>query len=1007
MPKQLGVAFALMVFLFCSSSEAYKPYTHNYTGDQARSDAVDNGRVTINGREYSLRPELLAALRDWPEFYNAGVIGPDGFPDLTYGQAVIHPDQTGEWLRHIFTAAWEAQSDPSFSPAEKSQILAFTYGFLTHAVGDMWAHTLVNDFSDPSHTEGVFPSFGEIPTSVDKAGIALRHFIIEGYVGDATPGFDGNPERGPAPGGDVSDDSTPGFPYNAPHRFLYKALIDPAAPTPVPAVRGDYASARGPLIGFFLELRDDLREFVSDTPNPLEAAIQEFDDTIACLMDLECDCNFGVNTAGCSNSCCPFDICTDFCDGLHDTFACPASFIGCGFVFLGDLASSILAATEAAALLVLDAYLNAWVDDINAGLQDWGELGLATTRGLFDPQARRDLQNDECQFSGGEGSTLRGNCESGIGTLDVVLDQTDDFINDHLLSMIGLPDFVGDVREIIGEITEVFEDILAFVTMPLNPLREAVADLKEFIDDLINDVIAELLGVDIEALSEFLKEPGRFICLDEREFNLPAPLGTVTVSLFPAGEHDRLDGILGLGPDHHDDEIGLPADCGRLLDSAQFTSDTFKALGNTVTLSRLVLLDGPELNQLLTDILGRTISTYGTHQNIMIEGLQGDSWLRSIDGDHAWREDGDPVFGPRPEELTGGKGNFPIWESCVMRPAFRVLFDDWENGDEDFPDLGDMPSADPVNDPDPPTSTLSRSGAFFDDGVNQFVGADNVFTHTAHDTPAGRAFTDAELSLQHRFYLESNPPGDFTTTGQGAMFSLTGVDGRYFIQVRSADPCHRFMTMPEPTQTFAFVLDATPPVVTCSTPPFGLVFDTDDFSEVDYSIDDGPLGSGVASSSSTLDGFLTLPGIVPIDNHAVLDMFQLYPGTRTVTVSASDNLGNSGQTACTFEVHATNASLISNAIRANDEGLLRNRGIFTSLLSKLQAADAARERGQAQTQLNILAAFVMQLEAQRGQGVDLVTADRFIAFAQDLIARGGDVSGVSGTRTREQQGVPE
>ena len=53
------------------------------------------------------------------------------------GQSYIHPEKTGEWLRLIVTKAWQAQSDPSYSAQEKEQILAFAYGFLTHAAGDM------------------------------------------------------------------------------------------------------------------------------------------------------------------------------------------------------------------------------------------------------------------------------------------------------------------------------------------------------------------------------------------------------------------------------------------------------------------------------------------------------------------------------------------------------------------------------------------------------------------------------------------------------------------------------------------------------------------------------------------------------------------------------------------------------------------------------------------------------------------------------------------------------
>src|SRR4030095_5468983 len=108
---------------------------------------------------------------------------------------------------------------------------------------DMWAHTLVNDFSG-----GVFPAWADILNSIPNASIAVKHLILEGYIGDATPGYDDNPERGPAPNGDVSDDATPGVAYDVPHEFIFKTLVDPDATTPVAAVRGSYSDARGPLI---------------------------------------------------------------------------------------------------------------------------------------------------------------------------------------------------------------------------------------------------------------------------------------------------------------------------------------------------------------------------------------------------------------------------------------------------------------------------------------------------------------------------------------------------------------------------------------------------------------------------------------------------------------------------------------------------------------------------------------------------------------------------------------
>jgi hypothetical protein len=981
------VAFTATMVASDRSAHAWKPYTHNTTALEAYRDAVDDGTVTLLGRTYSLSPALLTALRNWPQFYNAGVIGPDGFPDLTYGQSVIHPGsnvefapRTGAWLGHIFNSAMAAQTG-GLSATEKEQILAWSFGFLTHGAGDMWGHTFVNDFA-----RGVFPGVGEILTDVNKAAIALRHIAAEGYVGDATPGFDGfqtasdaRDPRAPAPGGDVSDDSTPALPYDAPHAFIFRTLVDPAASTP--------SAERGPLIGFFLNLRSNLRDFVGNNPDPLGDAINAYNDTVAALNELSEDCDF---------------------DDVSDIIDCPAGLLELGFDVAIDSAEAffefVTGTVELAAKVVLNAYVGAWIDDIDDGLRHWSELGLATTRGLFDPQARRNLQNEECEFDGPDdtSSLLRANCEAGVGMLDTVLDQANDFINDHLLSMVGAPDLVGDLRAILQSISDFVDEVIGIVSAPFNPLREAIAEVKQFISDLIEDAISELLGVDIEALRGLLTEPSRFTCLETLTFNFPAPLGTQSFDFFTPGTHDRLDTLLGFaGEDHHVPAMGLPPECGRLQDNAELAMGSVAATANTITMSKLLLLDGSQLNQALGDILDRQITTYGTGQNVMVEGLTaGNPWLMSIDSDHAWRQDGQPRFcnegtscpagaTPRPALLNGGAGNFPIWESCVLRPAFRQLFSDWEG--TAFPDFGDVSGEDPANDPNAPTSSLARSGTAFNNGTTIFVAANNLFTLTAQDTPVGRAFRNDQLGLQRRIFTDLGNRGTFLDSFQGETFSLTGPDGTYFIGVRSADPCHSFSELPagpEAEQVSSFFLDTTPPQLTCPSPPFALTYDTASTITLSFSVSDGP-GSGVAQSSSTVDGVGSQTGTSPTTSGTTLDLFLFYPGTRHVSVSSADNLGNAITDACTFELHATVESLGANLARAFAAGLITNQGVFNSLTQKMDAALSARNRGQTNAELNILAAFVNELQAQRGNKVAAATADRFIAFAQDLIAIGG------------------
>ena len=85
--------------------------------------------------------------------------------------------------------------------------------------------------------------------------------------------------------------------------------------------------------------------------------------------------------------------------------------------------------------------------------------------------------------------------------------------------------------------------------------------------------------------------------------------------------------------------------------------------------------------------------------------------------------------------VAAGEGNFPLFESCVLRQqGFRGLFDDWENDDtpfigdgdglldpaEDFPDLGDAPSFDP-NDPAAPVSTIAVGAPSVVDGSTTWV----------------------------------------------------------------------------------------------------------------------------------------------------------------------------------------------------------------------------------------------------------------------------------------------
>lgn len=991
------VAPAVVVAAFVTSTvagndaDAFKPYTHNQSGFDAWADAVDDGMVTIGDQEYAVPPRVVQALQTYPSYYNAGVIGPDGFPDLTMGQSIIHPENTGRWLTFLLDAAWDAQQPgagpaggPPYSEAEKLQILAFTYGFLTHAAGDAWAHTLVNELS-----EGIFPGVGDILTDADMAAIALRHLLVEGYIGAATPGYDNDPNEELLPGGDVSDDSTAGIPFDAPGRFVYDTLVRRG--------NGSPSDERGPVIDFFLDLRQSLDDFLTTTPDPLAEAIEGYNELAAAIDALfaPAKCN-GVDDDGDGDvdEGCSFPYIGDEDDSGPCSFGVGDSVDGAVFDVASDIVEcpialgvtvaieSLEAAFETAGQVllaalkpVLDAYVYEWIKDIDDGLAHWSELGLATTKGLFDPQTRRDAQNDECGSYGpdivtpeaaGDETNPRRVCEAGIGVIDTVLYASDDFINDHLLSMLGAPDAIGDLRALLADVADLLDDILG---PALNPLRALTNEVEEFASDLVKDALSERFGIDVELIESLLEDPTTRVDIEAVDLG---PLGSINV-LGP-DVRATLDGYLGL--DSH-----TPFE--PLASGEHFSPTEFAAYENTTTMAKLLLLDGAGLDAVMSHQVGRPYSLYGDgdpRSNIMtttLPGAPGDptEWLRLIDGDHPWRQDGLPVFAAGAEH--GGNGNFPLFESCVLRDrGFRALFDDWENDangngvldpGEDFPDLGDTTSFDP-NDPLPPESALTIGvPSVFDPGTTW------VTTSTPLSIDASDDFWFAD-EITTQIAVDGVATTSITA---GESFALAPhADGPAAIEHEPSDPCRTGIATVD-----TLLVDDTPPIVSVSAPVGDPPpYDTDDIVSVAYTADDG---TGVGVDATTFE--VTLDGVLVADD-VVIDTYQLDAGLHSLTVAVRDRLGNLGTSTVEFRVRATSASLFNNVERAWTEGSITNRGTYQGLLASLRQAIRSHDLGRHAVEANQLGAARNRLVSQRGRGVDATIADRLIGYIDDLIA---------------------
>jgi len=85
-------------------------------------------------------------------------------------------------------------------------------------------------------------------------------------------------------------------------------------------------------------------------------------------------------------------------------------------------------------------------------------------------------------------------------------------------------------------------------------------------------------------------------------------------------------------------------------------------------------------------------------------------------------------------------------------------------------------------------------------------------------------------------------------------------------------------------------------------------------------------------------------------------------------------------------VHASTISSLRTCVQhAADQGFIDNQGVTNSLLAKLDAAQAAQNRGQTSEAINQLDAFIHEVQAQAGKHIDPMHAQHLVMHAQMVI----------------------
>ncbi len=212
------VLLILLLFsLTLSPAYAWKVKTHVYSANLVLED-ISDGFVEIKPYgKFKVMPEYVEILRQYPEYYRAGALGPDLLPDMLIGQTIFHPGNTYKTPGDMINVFWQlANQLPDYLPSQqqqqisnyisstvqidvippkdesdpandclkmnnKKQAKAFMLGFMAHAAGDYFGHSYINKWAEgpwPDVTNGI---------SAEEKNIIKRHSVLEAYIDSQIP----------------------------------------------------------------------------------------------------------------------------------------------------------------------------------------------------------------------------------------------------------------------------------------------------------------------------------------------------------------------------------------------------------------------------------------------------------------------------------------------------------------------------------------------------------------------------------------------------------------------------------------------------------------------------------------------------------------------------------------------------------------------------------------------------------------------------------------------------
>lgn len=634
-------------------------------------------------------------------------------------------------------------------------------------------------------------------------------------------------------------------------------------------------------------------------------------------------------------------------DNVTQDMAC--ADLGLGEVCVPDPTDSPINLVEWGIDLLIEEYLENWIDDITTGLRAWPEVWETIARELMTGKK---------------------------ADATVILDAFKEWGLRHFLSMMGVPDFVGEGLFLIGEITAFITDLITSVLSAVFDAIKAIpiiGDVVEFVEDLYTQakdfivgkatkLVDYLAGIFLTLALGFSElNPLTKDAIDKNNDGIITPLEVIRVfqepeeymgdpALFPPDARSKIDAAMHLPP-------GTDNDDGEVF--RDYDSSAFAPLYDTRVMASLSMLDEHGLNQFfkgraggntaaLSNLYGPNPAGAHVPNNLML------GWAKSIDAEYQWR-----VNSPN-DNQSYGTGALKLWEDCVSRDrVWRPTFKNPVDRLDGFTDIGDPPTG--LSDSQAPVTSVTLNGPNITNGGTTYVSGSTEILLSSSDN----YFAKEDLRVSHREFPTGGPVPAYgpAVPADPAPFTLAGDDGPKTVQFYAHDDKGRCNKEGDKTQLYS--LDNTPPVITVTspTPPGPADYLSDVFLPLTFTADDGT-GSGVdpATYAHSADG-VDQPGAP----NGQIDLFDYPAGLHDYEARAADLLGNPGTAQVPWRTTVSHTSLQNNLLKAFAErGCVRDAATHHSLNVKLVNAEAADARGQDGSSDRQLQAFKDEMALRTG-----------------------------------------